>query len=306
MSLPPARVFFIVARAANKAVVFRRGPSKWVQLIQWNLDNDTFECGQWVEKKIRPRRCDLSPSGKYLIYLVDNFEHMPSRTVVSRPPYWTAIAAWEHEGALYGSGGGLFHNESEVALNGIVDAVPHKNWPIPSRITITTVTPGKPYNLWKGQINTLLSHRMERDGWKLRIDDAFVATETLEDAARRVDDGWAEAFPESKQPIVPELWEKPITNSTSLLLISFYHSEHGKNVNKFYISKKNKRTMLEGVEWADTDHKGRVLATKNGQLYASKTYKDGSIGYSELELLVDLNSNKPTRVITPDEMKGWN
>ncbi len=59
----PARLFIIVARKSHAAVIFRRGPAKWVQLIKWNTKTDTFEAGQWFHGRIYERRCDLSPDG---------------------------------------------------------------------------------------------------------------------------------------------------------------------------------------------------------------------------------------------------
>jgi len=44
---PPCRLQFLLARRAPIAVIFRRGPSKWVQLIKWDTKTDSFEPGQW-------------------------------------------------------------------------------------------------------------------------------------------------------------------------------------------------------------------------------------------------------------------
>ena len=45
----PCRLPVILARAAPIAVIFRRGPSKLVELIKWHTDTDTFERGQWFK-----------------------------------------------------------------------------------------------------------------------------------------------------------------------------------------------------------------------------------------------------------------
>jgi hypothetical protein len=63
-----ARLHMILARKAHTAVIFRRGPSKWVQLIKWNTDTDDFDLGQWFHGRIYERRCDLSPDGSLLVY----------------------------------------------------------------------------------------------------------------------------------------------------------------------------------------------------------------------------------------------
>ena len=72
------RVFAILARNAATGVVFRRGPSKWVQLIRWNTDTDTFESGQWFHGRLYERRADLSPDGTKLIYFAAK---VPGRTL---------------------------------------------------------------------------------------------------------------------------------------------------------------------------------------------------------------------------------
>lgn len=70
---PSARLFVIAARNAPIALIFRRGPSKQVLLIGWNLEDDTFEIGQWLKGRIYERRCDLSPEGEMLLYFAANW-----------------------------------------------------------------------------------------------------------------------------------------------------------------------------------------------------------------------------------------
>ena len=70
---PPARLHAILARRGSYAVVFRRGPSDKVALIGWDRRNDTFTLGQWFRGRIYPLRCDLSLSGKHLIYFAAKY-----------------------------------------------------------------------------------------------------------------------------------------------------------------------------------------------------------------------------------------
>ena len=64
--MPPCRLFVIVARAAPRAVVFRRGPSEWYQVIAWDTARDVFSDGAWFKGRIYENRCDLSPDGRLL------------------------------------------------------------------------------------------------------------------------------------------------------------------------------------------------------------------------------------------------
>ena len=69
----PARLHIILARRGSRAVVFRRGPSDKVAVIGWDRGDDSFRLGQWLRGRIYPYRCDLSPSGEYLIYFAAKY-----------------------------------------------------------------------------------------------------------------------------------------------------------------------------------------------------------------------------------------
>jgi hypothetical protein len=63
---PAARIEAIVARNAAVAVIFRRGPSRRVRMLKWNLSNDRIEGGQWIDAGVRVTRCDVSPNGELM------------------------------------------------------------------------------------------------------------------------------------------------------------------------------------------------------------------------------------------------
>ena len=71
------RLFVILARAARVAVVLRRGPSKEVLLVRWDLATDAFEAGQWLNGRVYERRCDLSPSGELVVCFVASYRRRP-------------------------------------------------------------------------------------------------------------------------------------------------------------------------------------------------------------------------------------
>jgi hypothetical protein len=87
MTEPPAyrtRTTVLFASKAPRAVVLRRGPRTHHRLILWNTDLDTFEPGQWMKGNVR--LCDLSPSGRLLLYFAEQYHrHSPVR--ISRGPY---------------------------------------------------------------------------------------------------------------------------------------------------------------------------------------------------------------------------
>jgi len=114
----PCRLFGILATEAPIGVIFRRGSSKWVQIIKWNTDTDIFECGQWFHGRIYEHDCDLSPDGTKLVYFALKYANdIPGWTGVSKIPYLTALAFV----ASGYSGGGSFISNNEVRLKSNID-----------------------------------------------------------------------------------------------------------------------------------------------------------------------------------------
>jgi hypothetical protein len=113
---PATRLHFIVAREAPRAVVFRRGPTRQVEVLTWDLETDVLTPGQWLKGRIYERRSDLSPSGELLAVFAAKWE-TPTMTwtAISRPPWLTALAVWP-KGDAWG-GGGLFDGERRFRLN---------------------------------------------------------------------------------------------------------------------------------------------------------------------------------------------
>jgi hypothetical protein len=71
------RLHAIVARDVRRAVVFRRGPSKQVRMLLWDLKTDEIMGGQWLSGRIYDGRCGLSPDGKLLVYFAGKLQgHM--------------------------------------------------------------------------------------------------------------------------------------------------------------------------------------------------------------------------------------
>lgn len=69
----PARLHAILARDADKAVVFRRGPSNKTAILEWDLQTDRFKLGQWFYGSFYPYRCDISPDGRHLVYFAAKY-----------------------------------------------------------------------------------------------------------------------------------------------------------------------------------------------------------------------------------------
>lgn len=168
-SQPRTRLYFIVAREAPIAVVFRRGPTKQVELLTWDLRSDELTPGQWLKGRIYERKSDISPKGDLLIYFAAKWEARPitegSWTAVSRPPYLTALALW-FNGDVIG-GGGLFDTDRHLRLDGGLR--PSGDFELPNWMRVDSVEKQLPYR--SGE--PIEDMRMRRDGWH-RIEEATI------------------------------------------------------------------------------------------------------------------------------------
>jgi hypothetical protein len=99
MMVPP-RIHIEFASESPKAVILRRGPTRWVQLLLWDTSSDAIEPGSWFHGRIYENGCSISPDGKLFAYFASKYHGEKTRgvdyawTAVSKPPWLTAIALW--------------------------------------------------------------------------------------------------------------------------------------------------------------------------------------------------------------------
>lgn len=253
MNKSAVRLYVIVPRAGHSAVVFRRGPSKQVQLIRWDMYSDNFEPGQWLKGRIYERRADLSPSGDRLIYFAANYKKPYfSWTAISKPPYLTALALWP-KGDGWG-GGGLFDSENSVRLNHRPKEMElAEGFKLPKRFRIQ---PLWEHSGW-GEDSPINDMRMERDGWIVLQQGKRV--EKKGTISYAYDPPWIYAKRFSRQKKSFELhW-----------LTLGYHERQGPwNVEEFLIKQpKGEDIELGRLDWADVDSNCDLLFAKEGCLY---------------------------------------
>jgi hypothetical protein len=283
----PARLSVLLARSARVAVVLRRGPSKWVQLLKWHTDFDTFEAGQWFKGRIYDRRSDVSPDGSFFIYFASKFNQRTlvdarytyAWTAISRPPYFTALALWPKGDCWHG--GGLFLGRKRVWLNHKpAAAVPHPDHrPKGLRVEPNPEACGEDWPVW--------SRRMRRDGWVLVQQGSFAST-------RR---GWSTER--------AEVWERTSPTSSVRLrrrtdAISFTHPG-GPYLESFRLVAGADELPLRDANWADWDQAGRLVFARGGRLLTG-VVENGQVVEREL---IDLNANTPSEIEAPEFAKRW-
>jgi hypothetical protein len=249
----PARLYALIARKARKAAVFRRGPSKSVLLLAWDLKDDALTPGQWLKGRIYERRCDLSPDGALLVYFAAN-QRPPlySWTAVSRPPYLTALALWP-KGDRWG-GGGLFKDERTLSLNHSSSEMRLGNgFRTPAGFAVEPLGD----HSGRGEDEPIGAIRLERDGWT--ITTMGEASEYRHDRPLK----W-EIDP-------PTVFEKPLGKRALVLRTNLLGV--GERDGTWYVQTSQivgpdgVLRDLGRIDWSDVDHNGDVLFAKSGCLF---------------------------------------
>jgi len=160
------RLHVLLARSADTAVIFRRGPSKRVATFAWDRASDAIQLGQWLKGRIYERRADLTPDGRHLIYFAFNgkrrSETRGSWTAVSRAPYLAALDLYA-KGDCW-EGGGLFPNSGSYWLNNRF----HSDEDILRENSGLKLNPkARPEMQFGAECTGVYYPRLLRDGWTL-------------------------------------------------------------------------------------------------------------------------------------------
>lgn len=284
------RLWILLARDARQAVIFRRGPSKRVQLIVWKTDTDTFIPGQWLKGRIYERRADLSPSGQRLIYFAAKFKGpFYSWTAASRPPYLTALALWPKTDTW--GGGGIFASENEILLDHS-DLEPADGFVIPESIQV------RPLDLDIQGEDKVLARRLIRDGWIRQQVGKLHSYSLRARIMFRYDP--------------PEVWsrEHPAGRPWSLRRTILGHGEQGGawDVYEHTVVEHRGGTEIQlgRTDWADWDHSGFLAFAKHGQLFRVRFDSSGNLNPVETaESLIDTSLFVFTEIVAPPEAKDW-
>ena len=280
------RLSLHLARDASKAVILRKGPSEWVQLILWHTDTDIFEEGQWFRGGIYSAYGDLSPDGSLLLYVARK-ARTPARqqsdythkwTAISKPPYLTALALWPVGDTS--DGGGVFLNNHTVWLNHRSTQA-HKNHQ-PKGLKIKT-----------GTETDIFLLREQRNGWQLTQKGKFSFVK---------ESGWT-SLGAKGVTVRPYIWHKDGPTHRYRLVTQFYREPDFKRKYLHYVvdESNHKKLQLEEVEWANWDQQGRLIFAREGQLFASKTAEEPV----EVKMIADFYANKPTKILAPEWAIHW-
>ncbi len=286
------RLHALIARKAQRAVVFRRGPSKQVLLVNWDLRQDRFTFGQWFKGRLYERRCDVSADGRHLVYFAAKWQGpYESWTAISRPPYLTALALWP-KGDAWG-GGGLFTGRSSLQLN----HPPHQfelasGYRLPKKLRV------EPFgeHSGSGEDAPVYWHRLLRDGWTLRHD----CTEHRNEVGSQV---WIVYDP-------AQSWEKPQPGGAGWMLrmdVVGVHEVQGPwYLTEYSVHRGEDRIDLGRTDWAEWCPRGDLLFGRDGKLFRARLSAQATgDGAFEPIQLIDLSELKLARKEPPPAALTW-
>ena len=293
MTTQHARLYGLIARDERRAVVFRRGPSRSVLILGWDLKEDVLTPGQWFSGRVYERRCDLSPDGELLSYFAANYRSsFGTWTAVSRPPYLTALALWP-KGDAWG-GGALFENDRTLLLNHCAGG----DMRLAAGFTIPDGFEVKPLgdDSGCGEDEPILTTRLERDGW------------VVTSAGERSRYSRSASMKYSFDPA--RVLEKPIRRRDVRLRVSTQGL--GEQRGTWYVQTGQlvgPTGVLEDlgrIDWSDVDHNGDVLFARDGQLFRwrQRRLRMGRL-LEPPKLVADLNDLQFNRRAPPASARSW-
>jgi hypothetical protein len=303
----PARLYVLLARKFPVGVIFRRGPSKWVEVLRWNTATDEVEAGQWFHGRIYERRCDLSPDGRLLVYFANKFSrarlaaghpYSYAWTAVSRPPHLTALGLWPKRDCWHG--GGLFDANDALELNhrpAVAQHHPDHAPPKRFRVSPNPDAYGEDWPIW--------SRRMTRDGWTLAQQGHFEVTPRGWHTRRT--EIWKRAWPGAAgagRRLVLTVLGVDLRRIGGNLVETF-HVALAPSVKWWKRLRpppaESSTVQIPDASWADFDQRGRLVFARGGSLLSAEV--EG--GALRERLIADVEAHAPREVPPPLEAKHW-
>jgi hypothetical protein len=292
-AVPPPRLALLRAARAPVALILRRGPSRWVEAIRWDLTSDRFERGHWFHGRIYDGRSDLSPDGELFVYFASQFtgrtvndpDYTYAWTAVSRVPWLTALALWPKGDCWWG--GGLFTGPRALWLNHRPEeATPHPKHQ-PRGLTV------EPNPEASGEDEPVYRRRLERDGWALRHEWQL----EWHDIHR----GYETLVPEERVKAAPR---HPAHAAETPRIVLTRRLDNLKYREHFRVEGARSEPELPPgpLEWLDWDARGRLLALSGGRAWAAEMSEGRVSRFAEL---LDLRGHKPEERTPPEYATRW-
>jgi hypothetical protein len=246
---PATTLHILPALLSPRAVVLRRGPSKWWHIMLWDRATGIITPGSWFEGMLYPERCDLSPRGDLMLLVAYRGTNDPiAWTALCRPPYARALVFWPQDTAVLG--GGLFDERLPVVW---LNLKSDRNTPdVREETGVEFGYLDEDHRWYGGPLE-----RMARDGWKLEPMPAGTPDEPLGPKPLRL----RKASPKRRGELVLEYPHARVELQGRREVV---HT--GPAVYSLRRSPQAAPEPLEGVTWAGWNTKGELCAARGQEL----------------------------------------
>lgn len=240
-----ARLHILRSHGSSKSVIIRRKPSKCVHIISWDTDSDALTYGSWFSGRIYSERCDLSWDGRWMVYLAMG-SGGNTWNGICEPPLLRTVADVPNMGTW--AGGGFFSDARTLRSNDV--------WHYNRSLSEFSKSKNIPFSIERmesgGEVFPILSHRLERDGWKREGDfgkDEKISLKHSTYSTLCLDDpGWS--------------W-RPTPEHPTLRMFYRGYLVHGYT---FEFSLEGSNLLDPEVDWATWDSKGDLLVARHGSI----------------------------------------
>lgn len=273
-----ARLHILRAHGSPKAVIIRRKPSKCVHIVSWDTDSDALEHGSWFRGRIYSERCDLSWDGRWMVYLAMG-SGGDTWNGICEPPGLRTVADVPNMGTW--AGGGFFSDARTLRSNDV--------WHHDRSLSEFSKSKKFPFSIERmesdGEVFPILSHRLERDGWKREgdfVEDQKISLKHSTYSTLCVGDpGWS--------------WQ-PTPKHPTLRMFYRGYLVYGYT---FEFRLDDSELLDPSVDWATWDAKGDLLVARQGtiQRYTLDGLKTGSPTFS-----ANFESLKPPESTRPNNL----
>lgn len=277
-----AKLYCIIAREADCGVIFRRGPSRHVALIKWDLKANQFERGQWFKGNIYERKSDLSPDGSKLAYFAAKYHYgaeLQTWIAVSTPPYFTAHVLWKTIGTYVDISLFTANNSLSLAVysnDSVID--PYEGFTVPKQLRVKR----KP---WPGHFYITPEHdRLIRDGWFVQSGDPVYHGANSE-----------------KNYLV--IYRKYLMPENEQVYLEMAAKSSGNSLYK--LCNANDNPIILNANWADF-HCKNVYFSSGGVLLQVPIYENGGrFTLGDLKQLADFSEMKFEELEAPSSALMW-